>query len=203
MRGIPLSGEALLLFPVPGICPVHGDDLTPGAVVGRDGVRREKAPGSISLPHLGHFIKTLLFQGRWVFPLPVVLQRLAPQRAAPRQAGEKRGDGLCHRQAFPAGKGKATPEVAGPRVVNRILCRQRAPFASHRRCVSLYGAALPFLYFILPRGILFEKRFYPRGFYGTILLMRVQPPALFSRLAARFPGEPAPGAFVKRKGRFS
>lgn len=77
------------------------------------------------------------------------------------------------------------------------------PFANHRRCVSLYGAALPFLYFILPRGILFGKRFYPRGFYGTILLMRVQPPALFSRLAAWFPGEPAPGAFVKRKGRFS
>ena len=101
------------------------------------------------------------------------------------------------------GRGKATPEEAGPRGVNRILCRQRAPFASHRRCVSLYGAALPFLYFILPRGILFEKRFYPRGFYGTILLMRVKPPALFSRLAAWFPGEPAPGAFVKRKGRFS
>ena len=112
-RDPPFRRSAFTLFPVPGICPVHGDDLTPGAVVGQDGVRREKAPGSISLPHLGHFIKTLLFQGRWVFPLPVVLQRLAPQRAAPRQAGEKRGDGLCHRQAFPAGKGESHTRGGG------------------------------------------------------------------------------------------
>ena len=144
-RGPPFRRSAFTLFPVPGICPVHGDDLTPGAVVGRDGVRREKAPGSISLPHLGHFIKTLLFQGRWVFPMPVGRQRLDPRRAATGQAGEKRGDGLCHRQAFQAGKGKATPEVAGPRVVNRILCQTQT------MRFTLWGSP-PFPLFYLTTG---------------------------------------------------